>query len=151
MPSLSPFTILLSQSKREWLELETVAAKYTSPYLEASPGSERVERHLESLGQKVIVSDPNYALMYANCSRRKKNDECDAQTLMDACETGAGRPAYRLSKPMHSCARSTLTIRRKRSLTSPKSAPASRCHAWRFPVSGGLGTARIPTPIFSTS
>ena len=55
-------------------------------------------RHLESLGHEVIVADPNYAPMYANRSRRTKTDKRDARTLMDACETGAWRPAYRLSE-----------------------------------------------------
>ncbi len=36
--------------------------------------------------------------MYANRSRRTKTDKRDARTLMDACETGAWRPAYRLSE-----------------------------------------------------
>ncbi len=65
--------------------------------LEASTASEWVARHLESLGHEVIVADPNYAPMYANRSRRTKTDTRDARTLMDACETGAWRPAYRLS------------------------------------------------------
>ena len=33
--------------------------------------------------------------MYAHRSRRTKTDKRDARTLMDACETGAWRPAYR--------------------------------------------------------
>ena len=66
--------------------------------LEASTESEWVARHLESLGHEVIVADPNYAPMYANRSRRSKTDKRDARTLMDACETGAWRPAYRLSE-----------------------------------------------------
>ena len=67
--------------------------------LEASTESEWVARHLESLGHEVISADPNYAPMYANRSRRTKTDKRDARTLMDACETGAWRPAYRLSEP----------------------------------------------------
>ncbi len=55
-------------------------------------------RHLESLGHEVIVADPNYAPMYANRSRRTKTDKRDARTLLDACATGAYRPAYRLSE-----------------------------------------------------
>ena len=54
---------------------------------------------MESLGHEVIVADPNYAPMYANRSRRTKTDKRDARTLMEACETGAWRPAYRLSEP----------------------------------------------------
>ena len=61
--------------------------------LEASTESEWVARHLESLGHDVIVADPNDAPMYANRSRRTKTDKRDARTLMDACETGAWRPA----------------------------------------------------------
>src|ERR1035437_11094625 len=37
--------------------------------------------------------------MSANRSRRTKTDKRDARTLMDACESGAWRPAYRLSEP----------------------------------------------------
>ena len=59
--------------------------------------SEWVARHLESLGHEVMVADPNYAPMYANRSLRTKTDKRDARTLMDACKTGAWRPAYRLS------------------------------------------------------
>ena len=66
--------------------------------LEASTESEWVARHLETLGHEVIVADPNYAPMYANRSRRSKTDKRDARTLMDACETGAYRPAHRLSE-----------------------------------------------------
>ena len=65
--------------------------------LEASTESEWVARHLESLGHAVIVADPNSAPMYATRSRRTKTDTRDARTLMDACETGAWRRAYRLS------------------------------------------------------
>jgi len=53
---------------------------------------------LESLGHEVIVADPNYAPMSANRSRRTTTDQRDARPLMDACETGARRPAYRLSE-----------------------------------------------------
>ncbi len=66
--------------------------------LEASTESEWVARHLESLGHEVIVADPNDAPMYANRSRRTKTDKRDARKLMDACQTGAWRPAYRLSE-----------------------------------------------------
>jgi transposase len=76
--------------------------------LEASTESEWVARHLESLGHEVIVADPNYAPMYANRSRRTKTDKRDARTLMDACETGAWRPAYRLSEaPVELCSART--------------------------------------------
>ena len=65
--------------------------------LEATTESEWVARHLEALGHAVIVADPNYAPMYANRSRRTKTDKRDARTLLDACVTGAYRPAHRLS------------------------------------------------------
>ena len=65
--------------------------------LEATTESEWVAQHLEALGHEVIVADPNYAPMYANRTRRTKTDKRDARTLMEACETGAYRPAYRVS------------------------------------------------------
>src|SRR6266852_911238 len=71
----------------------------TKILLEASTESEWVARHLESLGHEVLVADPNYAPMYATRSRRTKTDRRDARTLMDACQTGAYRPAHRLSEP----------------------------------------------------
>ena len=66
--------------------------------LAASTGREWVARHLASLGHEVMVADPNDAPMYANRSRRIKTDTRDARTLMDACATGAWRPAYRLAE-----------------------------------------------------
>ena len=66
--------------------------------LEASTESEWVARHLESLGHEVIVADFNDTPMHATRSRRTKTDTRDARTLMDACATGAWRPAYRLSE-----------------------------------------------------
>lgn len=65
--------------------------------LEAGTESEWVARHLESLGHRVVVADPNYAPMYATRSRRIKTDKRDARTLMDACRLGAYRPVHRLS------------------------------------------------------
>jgi len=78
--------------------------------LEASTESEWVARHLESLGHEVIVADPNYAPMYANRSRRTKTDKRDARTLMDACESGAWRPAYRRSEPRLHATRGTRVV-----------------------------------------
>ncbi|MBA2705357.1 MAG: hypothetical protein H0U60_16075, partial [Blastocatellia bacterium] len=40
--------------------------------IEAATESEWVARHLESLGHKVVVADPNFAPMYATRSRRVK-------------------------------------------------------------------------------
>jgi transposase len=65
--------------------------------LEASTESEWVAQLLEALGHEVIVADPNFAAMYATRSRRTKTDKRDARTLLQACELGAYRPAYRLS------------------------------------------------------
>lgn len=65
--------------------------------LEASTESEWVARHLESLGHEVIVSDPNYAPMYATRTRRVKTDKRDARTLADACRQGTYRVAHRVS------------------------------------------------------
>ena len=50
--------------------------------LEASTESEWVARHLESLGQEVIVADPNFAPMYGARYRHVKTDRRDAYTLM---------------------------------------------------------------------
>lgn len=65
--------------------------------VEASTESEWVARHLEALGLDVIVSDPNFAPMYATRTRRTKTDLRDARTLMEACRLGAYRPAHRNS------------------------------------------------------
>jgi transposase len=43
----------------------------------------------------VIVTDPNFAPMYASRSRRVKTDRRDAQALMDACRPGAYRASHR--------------------------------------------------------
>ncbi len=66
--------------------------------LEASTESEWVARHLEALGHEVIVADPNFAPMYATRTRRTKTDKRDARALMEACDTGAYRPAHRLAE-----------------------------------------------------
>ena len=66
--------------------------------LEASTEREWVARHPETLGHAVIVADTTDAPMYASRSRRSKTDKHDARTFMDACETGAYRPAHRLSE-----------------------------------------------------
>ena len=55
---------------------------------EAGTESEWVARHLESLGHRVVVADPNYAPMYATRSRRIKTDKRDARTLMEVCRLG---------------------------------------------------------------
>jgi transposase len=65
--------------------------------VEASTESEWVARHLEAMGHEVIVADPNFAPMYATRSRRTKTDRRDARTLMETCQLGAYRRAYRSS------------------------------------------------------
>jgi transposase len=65
--------------------------------VESSTESEWVARYLESLGDEVIVADPNYLLMYATRSRRVKTDKRDARALADACRLGMYRPAHRVS------------------------------------------------------
>lgn len=52
--------------------------------LEARARSERVARHLESLGHEVIVADANFAPMCTACYRRVKTDRRDVYTLMKA-------------------------------------------------------------------
>ena len=71
-------------------------------------------RHLESLGHEVIIADPNDAPMYANRSRRTTTDQRDARTLMEACEMGAWRPAYRLSEARRHVRAWTLPIAQRR-------------------------------------
>jgi transposase len=65
--------------------------------LEASTESEWGARHLEALGLRVIVADPNYAPMYATRARRAKTDRGDPRTLAEAGRLGAYRRAHRLS------------------------------------------------------
>jgi hypothetical protein len=50
-------------------------------HLEASTESQWIARHLESLGHTVIVSDPDFAAMYATRSKRVKTDKRDARAL----------------------------------------------------------------------
>ena len=57
---------------RERFTAELGARSRARILLEASTESERVARHLESLGHEVIVADPNFAPMYATRSRRTK-------------------------------------------------------------------------------
>lgn len=75
--------------------------------IEAATESEWVARHLESLGHKVVVADPNFAPMYATRSRRVKTDKRDARTLAEASRLGAFRPAPSYFRPATSCSRST--------------------------------------------
>jgi transposase len=72
--------------------------------IEASTESEWVAQHLETLGQEVIVADPNFGLMYGHRSRRVKTDHRDVTALRPA-GTGfidpriVGRPANVRCKP----------------------------------------------------
>src|SRR4029450_11877183 len=54
--------------------------------IEASPESEWVAHHLETLGHAVIVADPNDTAMYGHRRRRVKTDRRDV-----AGWAGAGR------------------------------------------------------------
>lgn len=65
--------------------------------MEASTSSEWVARHLESLGNEVIVADPNFQPMYAHLDKRLKTDQRDAHSLLFALGVGAFRPAVRRS------------------------------------------------------
>jgi transposase len=65
--------------------------------LEASTESEWVARHLESLGNEVIVADPGFAPMYATRSKKVKTDKRDARTLAEALRLGAYRATHRVS------------------------------------------------------
>ena len=115
--------------------------------LEASTESEWVAHHPESLGHEVIVADPNYAPMYANRSRRTKTDKRDARALMDACETGAWRPAYRLSEARRHV-RAELAVRdalvRTRTRYIALAKALVRRDGLRVPTST---SARVPTRI----
>ena len=73
--------------------------------LEASTESERVARHLESLGHTVIVADPNDAPMYATRTRRVKTDKRDARALAElgTWRTLGGVSAVR--QPFRACRR----------------------------------------------
>jgi transposase len=115
--------------------------------LEASTESEWVARHRESLGHEGIVADPNYAPMYATRSRRTKTDQRDALTLMHACETGACRPAYRLSEARRHvraelAVRDALVRTRTRSIALAKA--LVRRDGLRVPTSA---SAWVPTRI----
>jgi transposase len=79
--------------------------------LESSTESEWVAQHLESLGHKVIVADPNYAPMYGSRSRKVKTDGRDTAALCDACRLGIYRPAHRVSAARRAT-RQELRVRR---------------------------------------
>jgi transposase len=79
--------------------------------VESSTESEWVAQSLESLGQTVIVADPNFAPMYGTRSRKVKTDKRDVAALAEACRTGTFRPAHRAS-PAARALRQTLRVRR---------------------------------------
>ena len=62
--------------------------------IEASTDSEWVARCLEALGHEVIVTDPNFAPMYATRSRRVKTDRRDARVLAEAIREAAALESH---------------------------------------------------------
>jgi transposase len=98
-----------------------------------------VARCLEALGHEVIVSDPNFAPMYAQRSRKVKTDRRDARALAEACLLGAYRRAHRVSDRQRHV-RGRLTVRHAlvRTRTSYITVIRSllRQHGWRV-RSGG--------------
>ena len=65
--------------------------------IESCTESEWVALHLESLGNEVIVADPNYAAMYGERNRRVKTDGRDADALLEANRLGVYHRAHRRS------------------------------------------------------
>jgi transposase len=80
--------------------------------VEASTESEWVAQHLESLGQTVVVADPNFAAMYGTRSRKVKTDKRDVAALADACRTGTYRAVHRVPAATRAL-RQTLRVRRQ--------------------------------------
>lgn len=78
--------------------------------VEASTESEWVAQHLEGLGHRVVVANPNFAPMYATRSKRVKTDKRDARALAEACRLGAYRQAHRTSEEQKR-RRQMLTVR----------------------------------------
>jgi transposase len=106
-------TVLLEQrirTTRERLSALLCGRPPARILLKAATESEWVAQHLEALGHEVIVADPNYAAMYATCSRRVKTDRRDARTLADACRLGAYRAAHRTSAAQRAV-RAELAVR----------------------------------------
>src|SRR5258708_4050999 len=79
--------------------------------VESSTESEWVAQQLESLGQEVIVADPNYLPMYGSRSRKVKTDRRDVAALAEACRTRIYRRAHRASTAARELRR-TLRVRR---------------------------------------
>ena len=65
--------------------------------LETGTESEWVAQAIEAEGHKVIVADPNYALMYGVTVRAVKTDRRDVAALAEACRLGIYRAAHRVS------------------------------------------------------
>ncbi|MEW6745461.1 MAG: hypothetical protein AB1486_22135 [Planctomycetota bacterium] len=63
--------------------------------IEASTESESVARHLERLGDEVIVADLSLAATYGTRSRRVKTDRRDAREVAEALRLGTCRPVHR--------------------------------------------------------
>ena len=53
---------------------------------------------MEIIGLDLHKRQTQLSIKAIRRSRRPKTDQREARTLMDACETGAWRPAYRLSE-----------------------------------------------------
>ena len=71
--------------------------------IEASTSSEWVARVLERLGFDVVVADPRFSLMYAQTSKKVKNDRRDARALAQALRLKAFRRAHRRSDESRGC------------------------------------------------
>lgn len=65
--------------------------------LEASTESEWVAQHLERIGHRVRIADPNDARLYAGRSRHIKTDARDAYALAEAAQRSDWRVAHRPS------------------------------------------------------
>ena len=66
--------------------------------LEASTSAERVATILEEIKCTVVVADPRFSLMYAQTSKKVKNDRRDARGLAEALRLKAYRLAHRPSQ-----------------------------------------------------
>jgi transposase len=83
-------------------EIKAVLERYVAQgqvrvLIESSTSSEWIARYLESIGCAVIVGDPRFAAMYAQRSKKVKNDRLDARALATALRLEAYRPAHRRS------------------------------------------------------
>ncbi|MEW6746191.1 MAG: transposase [Planctomycetota bacterium] len=100
--------------------------------IEASTESEWVARHLESLGQEVIVADRSFAPMYGTRSRRVKTDRRDARALAEALRLGAYRTEHRVCEEQRRV-RAELAVREGLVRARPAGS------AWFAPCCGAKG------------